>query len=84
MPGYVFISGGSPHLTRWFCGVVLGPTTKSKMASESIQDPLGHLTSRFCGVKFRFVHERFDRKQYVMQLGCKKIVFSIMPPNLSC
>jgi len=29
----VFISGGNPHLTSWFCGVVLGPTTISKMVS---------------------------------------------------
>jgi len=26
----VFISGGNPHLTSRFCGVVLGPTTSSK------------------------------------------------------
>jgi len=26
----MFISGGNPHLTRQFCGVVLGPTTNSK------------------------------------------------------
>jgi len=25
----VFISGGNPHLTSRFCGVVLGPTTIS-------------------------------------------------------
>jgi len=33
-PGNVFISGGNPHLTSRFCGVVLGPTTISKMVSE--------------------------------------------------
>jgi len=29
-PDNVFISGGNPHLTSRFCGVVLGPTTISK------------------------------------------------------
>jgi len=43
----VFISGGNPHLTSRFCEVVLGPTTISKMVSESLQDPLGHLLSSF-------------------------------------
>jgi len=28
--GHVFISGGNPHLTSWFYGVELGPTTNSK------------------------------------------------------
>jgi len=38
----VFISGGNPHLTSWFCGVVLGPTTISKMVLEPV-DFKGHL-----------------------------------------
>jgi len=41
----VFMSGGNPHLISRFCGVVLGPTTISKMISELLQDPLGHLLS---------------------------------------
>ncbi|AES74177.1 hypothetical protein MTR_3g116670 [Medicago truncatula] len=46
-PDNVFISGGNPHLTSRFCGVVLGPTTISKMVSEPLQDPLSHLLSGF-------------------------------------
>jgi hypothetical protein len=30
----VFISRGNPHITSWFCGVVLGSTTSFKMVSE--------------------------------------------------
>ena len=44
----VFISGGNLHLTSRFCGVVLGSTTISKVVSEPLQDPLGHLLSGFC------------------------------------
>jgi len=33
-PDNVFISEVNPHLISWFCGVVLGPTTISKMVSE--------------------------------------------------
>jgi len=47
-PDNVFMSGGSPHLTSRFGGAVLGPTTISKMVSEPLQDPLGHLLSGFC------------------------------------
>jgi len=43
----VFISGDNHHLISWFCGLVLGPTTISKMVSESPQDPLSHLLSCF-------------------------------------
>jgi len=54
----VFISGGNPHITSWFCGVVLGSTTISKMVSEPLQDSLGHLLS---GFRYRaltiYVHE---------------------------
>jgi hypothetical protein len=37
-PDNLFISGGNPHLTSRFCGVVLGPTTISKMVSEPLHD----------------------------------------------
>ncbi|AES68760.1 hypothetical protein MTR_3g014560 [Medicago truncatula] len=52
-PDSVFISGGNPHLKSRFCGVVLGPTTISKMVSESLQDSLGHLLS---GFRYRATH----------------------------
>jgi len=57
-PDNVFISGGNPHLTSQFCGVVLGPTTISKMVSEPLQDPLGHLLSGFC---YRATHHLCSR-----------------------
>ena len=44
-PDNVFLSWGNLHLTSRFCGVVLGPTTISKIVSEPLQDPLGHLVS---------------------------------------
>ena len=37
-PDNLFISGGNPHLTSRFCGVVLGPTTISKMVSEPLHN----------------------------------------------
>ena len=52
-PKHQFISGGNPHLTSRFCEVVLGPTTISKMVSEPLQDPLGHLLS---GFRYRTTH----------------------------
>jgi len=57
-PDNVFISGGDPYLTSRFCGVVLGPTTISKMVSESLQDPLGHLLS---GFRYRATHRLCPR-----------------------
>ncbi|RHN71430.1 hypothetical protein MtrunA17_Chr2g0276791 [Medicago truncatula] len=48
---------GPPTYSRTklrFCGVVLGPTTISKMVSEPFQDPLGHLLS---GFRYRATHE---------------------------
>jgi len=54
----VFISGGNPHLTSRFCGVVLGPTTISKMLLEPLQDPLGHLLS---GFRYRVTHHLCPR-----------------------
>jgi len=44
----MFISGGNPHLTSWFCEIVLSPTTIFKMVSEHLQDSLGHMLSGFC------------------------------------
>jgi hypothetical protein len=32
----LFISGGNPHLTSRYCGVVLGPTTISKKNIENV------------------------------------------------
>ncbi|KEH21678.1 hypothetical protein MtrunA17_Chr7g0219451 [Medicago truncatula] len=43
----VFIRCSNPHLTSRFYGVVLDPTTISKIVSEPFQDPLGHLLSDF-------------------------------------
>ena len=57
-PDNVFISGGNPHLTSRFCGVVLGPTTISKMLLEPLRDPLGHLLSDFC---YRTTHHLCPR-----------------------
>ncbi|KEH23647.1 hypothetical protein MTR_7g091670 [Medicago truncatula] len=57
-PDNVFISGGNPHLTSRFCGVVLVPTTISKMLSEPLQDPLGHLLS---GFRYRTTHHLCPR-----------------------
>jgi len=58
-PDNVFISGGNPHLTSRFCGVVLDPTTISKMVSEPLQDPLGHLLSGSAiGPPTIYVHEQ--------------------------
>ncbi|AES76790.1 hypothetical protein MTR_6g087100 [Medicago truncatula] len=54
----MFISGGNPHLTSRFCGVVLGPTTISKMVSEPLRDPLGHLLS---GFHYRATHRLCSR-----------------------
>jgi len=50
--------GGNPHLKSRFCGVVLGSTTISKMVSESLQDPLGHLLS---GSRYRATHHLCSR-----------------------
>jgi len=51
----VFISGGNPHITSQFCGVV---TTISKMVSEHLQDSLGHLLSGSAiGPPTIYVHE---------------------------
>jgi len=44
----VFISGGNPHLTSQFCGVVLEPITISKMLSESPPRSVGPPVSSFC------------------------------------
>jgi len=54
----VFVSGVSPHLTRWFYRVMLGLTTISKMVSESFQDPLGHLLS---GFRYQTIHHLCPR-----------------------
>jgi len=54
----VFISGSNPHLTSRFCGVVLGPTMISKMVSEPLQDPFGHLLS---GFRYRTTHHLCPR-----------------------
>ena len=42
-PDNVFISGGNPHLTSQFCGVVLGPTTIPKRRHD-----VWSLTSKNC------------------------------------
>jgi hypothetical protein len=52
-PDNVFISGGNPHLTSRFYGVVLGPTTISKIVSEPIQNSLGHM---LLGFRYRATH----------------------------
>jgi hypothetical protein len=59
-PDNVFISGGNPHLTSRFCGVVLGLTMISKMVSEPLQYPLdlGHLLS---GFRYRTTHHLCPR-----------------------
>jgi len=57
-PDNVFISGGIHRLISRFCGVVLGPTTFSKMVSEPLQDPLGHLLS---GFRYRATHHLCSR-----------------------
>jgi len=44
----VFISETNSHITSWFSGVVLDPTTMiSKMVSKPLQDPLDHLLLGF-------------------------------------
>ncbi|KEH23235.1 hypothetical protein MtrunA17_Chr7g0243841 [Medicago truncatula] len=43
----VFISGGNPHLTSRYCGVVLDPTTISKMVSEPPPRSVGPPAIRF-------------------------------------
>jgi hypothetical protein len=42
----MFISGGHPHLTSWFCKVELGPTTNSKMI-RAYPRSIGSLAIRF-------------------------------------
>ncbi|AES76280.2 hypothetical protein MTR_6g074890 [Medicago truncatula] len=45
-PDNLFISGGNPHLTSRFCGVVLGPTTISNMVPS--------LFTILCATCYRF------------------------------
>ncbi|KEH42035.1 hypothetical protein MTR_1g060110 [Medicago truncatula] len=54
----VFISGGNSHLVSRFCGVVLGPTTLSKMISEPLRYPSDHLLS---GFRYRTPHHLCPR-----------------------
>jgi len=63
--------GDNLHLTRRFCGVVLGLTTISKMVSEPLQDPLGHLLS---GFRYRATHHLCPRTKpnSVGREGCIK------------
>ncbi|AES98012.1 hypothetical protein MTR_5g063070 [Medicago truncatula] len=42
-----FISGDNPHLTSWFCGIMLGPTTISKVVSEPTPRFVGPPAIRF-------------------------------------
>ena len=67
----VFISGSNHHLIRWFCEVVLGPTTISKMVLEPLQDLLGHLLSGFC---YRATHHLCSRTKPIVLVvrGCVK------------
>jgi hypothetical protein len=43
----LFISGGNPHLTSRFCGVMLGSTTISKIVSEPPPKSVRTLAIRF-------------------------------------
>jgi len=45
VPSYNWGSNSSSQ--NRLCGVLLGPTTISKMVSEPLPDPLGHLPSGF-------------------------------------
>jgi len=50
--------GGNLCIISWFCRVELGSTTISKMMSNPLQDPLGHLLSVFAiRPPTNYVHE---------------------------
>ncbi|RHN56484.1 hypothetical protein MtrunA17_Chr5g0429981 [Medicago truncatula] len=78
-----FISGGNPHLTSRFCGVVLGPTTISNMTSEPLHDSLSHLLSGFRYQATRHLCSRF-RCAILSVRGCVKSPTSVRswPDNL--
>ncbi|RHN60197.1 hypothetical protein MtrunA17_Chr4g0022961 [Medicago truncatula] len=79
----MFISGDNFHLTSRFCGVVLGPTTISKMVSEPLQDPLDYLLSGF-HIEPRTIYVHEPSPIVLVVRGCVKSPTSDMtwPDNV--